>query len=564
MSGRHAAEGGPDPFKDLEGLGAGLEEAFAKLDKINERKEQGRGSADGDEADVAGGADDVVVKDGSDRNDAGGDDDGGEEGAGKEGDGDDVVVKEGRDDDDVFGDDGGGDDAVDDDVFGGDVVGDGDEGDWTVSGSVMFDVSGGDDFEGLGDLNALGGMDSLMGLIAKEMTGKPEMLLRQSQMLAGRMAATGASEPNVDPSMRLELEQLMRVAELRVNDVTGLDATHGAPLEVRGVNRQQWIGEMLKTYGKVFGAMLKPAQLSDIESSGAFENLEASGSFADVQETMGELMENLGVVFRPMVASFLLGTALGRVATYAFGGYVLPIPREAPLLVLVPNISEFTDAKSLDSSDFKLWICVSEAAHHAVLGLEHVRARFNELLSAHAATYEGNLREVIALANDVGFNDDIGFNDAISGDLGGGVGDFGPLKIGGMDSEMISDLIGTIDYPNEARDISAELQALVAAVSGYVSHVVDVISADLIGSHKRIGTALRRRNADRGDLDRYLCRNLGIDLDEAQLERGKAFVDGVLERDGDLRRLFSDPKNLPTPAEVDAPGLWLARIDIGT
>jgi len=38
----------------------------------------------------------------------------------------------------------------------------------------------------------------------------------------------------------------------------------------------------------------------------------------------------------------------------------------------------------------------------------------------------------------------------------------------------------------------------------------------------------------------------------------------VVERAGTdgLRRLFTHPDNLPTPAEVDAAGLWLARIDL--
>ena len=39
---------------------------------------------------------------------------------------------------------------------------------------------------------------------------------------------------------------------------------------------------------------------------------------------------------------------------------------------------------------------------------------------------------------------------------------------------------------------------------------------------------------------------------------------GVLEREGDdaLRRLWEGDEQLPTQAEVDAPGLWLARISL--
>jgi uncharacterized protein (DUF2342 family) len=39
---------------------------------------------------------------------------------------------------------------------------------------------------------------------------------------------------------------------------------------------------------------------------------------------------------------------------------------------------------------------------------------------------------------------------------------------------------------------------------------------------------------------------------------------GVVERAGEegLARLWHSEKELPTPAELEAPGLWLARIDL--
>jgi uncharacterized protein (DUF2342 family) len=55
-----------------------------------------------------------------------------------------------------------------------------------------------------------------------------------------------------------------------------------------------------------------------------------------------------------------------------------------------------------------------------------------------------------------------------------------------------------------------------------------------------------------------------VALDEASYERGQAFVRGIVERAGDegLARLWHSDRELPTPAELDAPGLWLARIDL--
>ena len=70
---------------------------------------------------------------------------------------------------------------------------------------------------------------------------------------------------------------------------------------------------------------------------------------------------------------------------------------------------------------------------------------------------------------------------------------------------------------------------------------------------------------DDGSTDRTAELLLGLDLGPAQVDRGSAFVDGVVERAGEegLARLWSELQTLPTPAEVDAPGLWLERINLG-
>ena len=77
--------------------------------------------------------------------------------------------------------------------------------------------------------------------------------------------------------------------------------------------------------------------------------------------------------------------------------------------------------------------------------------------------------------------------------------------------------------------------------------------------------ALRRRRVETAESDRFVERLLGLELTQAVYDRGSAFVDG---------RRSSGPATtawpacgrasemLPSPPEVDAPGLWLARIDL--
>jgi uncharacterized protein (DUF2342 family) len=64
------------------------------------------------------------------------------------------------------------------------------------------------------------------------------------------------------------------------------------------------------------------------------------------------------------------------------------------------------------------------------------------------------------------------------------------------------------------------------------------------------------------EADRFVERLLGLHLTQDRYDRAASFVDGVVERAGfgALERLWADERDLPTPAEVDAPGLWLARI----
>ena len=124
-------------------------------------------------------------------------------------------------------------------------------------------------------------------------------------------------------------------------------------------------------------------------------------------------------------------------------------------------------------------------------------------------------------------------------------------------------VLGAVRSPAQEA-IQPELTALVAAMTGYIDWVMDSIGESLIGSYGMVTEALRRRRVEADASDRFVERILGLELDAEQYDRGTAFASGVVERAGaeGLRRLFDDPAHLPTPNEVDAPGLWLARIDL--
>jgi uncharacterized protein (DUF2342 family) len=69
---------------------------------------------------------------------------------------------------------------------------------------------------------------------------------------------------------------------------------------------------------------------------------------------------------------------------------------------------------------------------------------------------------------------------------------------------------------------------------------------------------------EREEGERFVERLFGLELGQPQYERADAFVKGVLTREGEegLAQLWRSARNLPTPAEILAPGLWLERIKL--
>jgi putative hydrolase len=358
-----------------------------------------------------------------------------------------------------------------------------------------------------------------------------------ARQLARSIANDGQTEANINPTDRIAVEQLVRVAELHVAQVTDLPVARGGALQVDVGNRSQWADRTVGDYKNLFAA------LSESMAAGASAPDDISSG-----DPMASMLEGLSKMIGPMMLSMTTGSMVGNIAQRALGGYELPVPRPAdqPLLILLRNVDAFGNDWSLNRDDLRLWVCLHEVAHHAVLGVPHVRRQLDNLLIRHARAFETNPE---AIQQQLG-----------SVDLSGGPDGLAELQSMMSDPEA---LLGAVRSPAQEA-IQPELTALIAAITGYVDHVMDTIGATLIGSYDMLAEALRRRRVEANTNDRFVERILGLELDAAQYDRGATFATGVVERAGKegLSRLWSDPSHIPTTAEVDAPGLWLARIDL--
>lgn len=391
--------------------------------------------------------------------------------------------------------------------------------------STSGPLGSGNPFEGL----------PIFGDLAKLFVSQGPVNWEIARQMAHFVAVGQEAEDNVDPLERIRLEELVRVAELHVATATGLPTSvTGAALTAEAVGRGEWAARTLQDYRELLERLA--VSLAGGGTEGAELGPDAGAS--------ADFLGSLGQVLGPVMMGFQAGSMVGHLAQRAFGLYDLPVPR--PLvdrIVLVPAaIDAFAADWSLPVDDLRLWVCLEEVAHHAVLGRPHVRERLLALLHEYAA----------------GFRSD-------SAALEERFGDIDPTDPGSF-QEVLGDpesLLGAFQAP-EQRALLPRIEAVVCVVVGYVDHVMDTVGRRLITSSSALSEALKRRRVERGEGDRLVERLLGLELGQAQYDRGTAFVRGVVERAGTdgLARLWQSERQLPTPAEVDAPGLWLARIDI--
>jgi len=354
-----------------------------------------------------------------------------------------------------------------------------------------------------------------------------------ARQLAMGVATGNTAEPNVDPVDRIALEQLARVADLKVADATGLiTSPTGRGLQLVAATRSQWVQRTLDDWRPYFDL------LSTSLDQGVADD--AAPDPADPFGWMAPLMKMVG----PMLLGLTAGSMVGHLAQRCFGFYDLPLPRPAndEVLILIGNLDEFGREWSLPTDDLRLWVCLHEVTHHAVLALPHVRQRLDGLLREYLAGFESDPAGLESRLGGIDPSDPSGFQSMLG------------------DPEV---LLGMIQSPRQ-QAMLPQLQALVAAVIGYVDHVMDAVGSGLIGSYGMVTEAVRRRRVETDQSSRFAERLFGLELTQAAVDRGTAFVDGVVERAGEagLERLWRSERELPTPAEVDAPGLWLARIDL--
>lgn len=389
-------------------------------------------------------------------------------------------------------------------------------------------------------------------------TGSPAVQQRFTEQLAVAVATSGRGEPNVDPVDRLRLEELGHIAALHVGSITNVTPPNSS---FRAVNSAQWATESVPAYGPLFdrlsAALSKSVQLefdqfgqldeSDIEAlrdqlpPGVEINPEIFAQIAG-------MMSQLGPALPRLFHAVLVAHTVGHLATRVIGQYDVPLTRvgNEDVLIIEPNLDRFVAEWELPRDDVTLWICARELAQLTLARRSSLSAALDLEIAAHLDAYP----------------DHIDLSNLVEGDGTEHMGSFEPDSFANLLGDPRS-LLAALHTPEQDR-IRPRLQAVLSVMCGYVDWVTEQVCQRLLPNGSRIAEAFRRQQASPDPAHTLVSGLFGVDVSRQVLDSGHAFVRTVAERGGQeaLSLLTSDISAVPTPAELDSPGLWMARMQI--
>jgi coenzyme F420 biosynthesis associated uncharacterized protein len=356
---------------------------------------------------------------------------------------------------------------------------------------------------------------------------------RVGELVAGSPPFGGVRSTSVEP--------LTREFAGRVGSYSGLVSSAELPaLEL--VDRPGWIAANLKSMRPLLAPLTEPMA-------------DGTGLFAGPLRSVSGLLMGVQV-----------GALTGVLSQRVLGQYDLALldasvtPR---LLLLAPNLAQAARTLGVDRDELVLWVSIHEITHAVQFAgapwlREYLGGILGELIAGLQVTITGRSAD----DGDAGTAGDRGAN----GDRRGWLPEMPKLPDAAELREMVErarrgELL-RLTLGEDRWTLVERMQAAMSLIEGHAEHVMDAIGADVLPSLPRLRAAMNHRRENRGLPWRVLERLLGLELKLKQYELGRRFCDAVVAAGGPqtLALAWSGPDALPSPAELEQPALWIARV----
>jgi len=348
-----------------------------------------------------------------------------------------------------------------------------------------------------------------------------------ARQVARWVALEGGEERPLGTAEQMRLAEVSAAAESHALGETGEPAA--GPIDVLG--RAAWAERGLAGMRPVLERLAVSLQ-GEGPPTGAPDN-----------PMMNPLAGMLGAL-GPLLLGVQCGFMVGQLAQGLLSQHDLLLPVADPPrpALIAPNLEDFHTAWSIPADDLRFYTALQEAVRSRVCEKRWVRERLVRL----ACEYVGSFRiDPSALEAQLGAID---------------LSDPSALEHLVADPDVV---LGAMQSPEQAQ-VLEQLQATTAILESYADTVVERLAGPLVPSLGGIREAMRRHRVERSEADRFIQRLLGLDPSRRAHDRAAAFCAGVSERAGAgaLARVLEGEEMLPTPAELEAPGLWLARVEL--
>ena len=356
-------------------------------------------------------------------------------------------------------------------------------------------------------------------------------------------AATAATLVAPGPKMsRREIQaavaDLRRLADESVSHVhriTGLDAAENLrDSQVLIVDRASWAKANSQSFAALMNPMLQHLAETRPDAVNA-TNTAVAGTLTGAE---------LGAVL-----AFLASKVLGQYDPFA--ALADPGKRGGRLLLVAPNIISTEQELNVEPADFRLWVCLHEQTHRVQFAAapwlrDHLLDQIR-MLSTGLMDKAQTLPERIS---------------SMAKQLSAAAGGREEKAADGVPDRQL-DVLTLLQDPEDKARLS-HITAVMSLLEGHANVVMDAVDASIIPSVKTIRRRFNDRGINRGWLDKFFRRIMGLDAKMRQYADGSKFVRGVVDKVGmsGFNRVWEQAENLPTQAEIHNPDLWIKRMGL--
>ncbi|WP_102159205.1 zinc-dependent metalloprotease [Zhihengliuella halotolerans] len=322
---------------------------------------------------------------------------------------------------------------------------------------------------------------------------------------------TGAEVQAVVADLRAHAE----ASVAHVHEISGLEAARDLrDSEVLIVDRASWARANVHSFEAMIDAPLRAAAAKHADK---------------ISGAVGEVGSRVTGAEMGAILAFLGSKVLGQYDPFA--PLMRPhIPAAGRLLLVAPNIVEVERELGVDPADFRLWVCLHEQTHR----VQFAAAPWlrDHLLEAIAELVTGMLSKADSLSD----------------------------RISQLLSEKTS--LSSLLQDDHDKEIMSRLTAVMSLLEGHANVVMDGVDASIVPTVKTIRQRFAARGSDRGPIENWLRKLLGLDAKMRQYADGQRFVSAVVKEVGleGFNRVWERPEHLPSEHELHHPHEWVERM----